>query len=182
VKQQFVTRDYLANVEAYLNWKEGQPFLVAVAPHLGSGSAAWAVAKRRQKEVANVLCCRKTYCPLALEDWLNAPGNAALKTSRNRKCREKRICARCLPLTPGNKSTAPTPTTSSRSSSSSLPKKRAAPTTSQALAVGEATSAGSPPATKTKVRELKREVRSIAGALTMAGAAKDKLEAGAVEL
>jgi hypothetical protein len=168
VKPQFVTRDYLANVEAHLNPKEGEPFLEAVAPHLGGGHKAWRTAQRRQKEVKPVLMSnRKKHCPLELQDWLNAPDNAALKIKTNRKCQDKGICARCVHVTPGNKSVMPTPTmsSSSSSSSSSLLKKRAAPTTSQALAVGEATAAGSPPVTKAKVRKLQREVRSMSACL-----------------
>ena len=142
----------------------------AVTPHLGGGNRAWCTAKRRQREVAKMLQYQERYCPLELEDWLNAPGNAAPKISRNSKCREKGICARCLQVTPGNKSVIPTPimSSSSSSSSSSLLKKRAAPTTSQALAVREATAAGSPPVTKVKVRKLQREDRSMASALTTA--------------
>ena len=89
VKQQFVTRDYLANVEAHLNPKEGGPFLETVAPHLGSGHKAWCTAQRRQKEVKPVMNNRKKYCPLELQDWLNAPGNAALNISMNNKCTKK---------------------------------------------------------------------------------------------
>jgi hypothetical protein len=118
------SRNSWRNVEAHLNPKEGGPFLEAVAPHLGSGHRAWGTAQRRQKEVRPVMKNRKKYCPLELQDWLNAPGNAALKIKTSRKCQDQGICARCVHVTPGNKSAMPTPTMSSSSSSSSLLKKR----------------------------------------------------------